>query len=80
MDSQFDQIYECVTIEYTVLHQFKSYLQRLLYMNSVYSLRKRGRLKRDFEIGISIPCFLRRPQQVSIYPRHCDVKCFDCDR
>ena len=57
MDNQFDQIYDCVTIESTVLHQFESYVQCLSCMNILCSFRKRGGLKRDFEIGISISCF-----------------------
>ena len=56
MDNQFDQIYDCVTIESTVLHQSESYLQRLSCMNILCSLRKRGGFKRD----------QRRPQQVSL--------------
>ena len=36
-------------------------------------------VKIDF-IGISILCFRRRPQEVSLRPLHCDVKCFDCDK
>ena len=54
MDNQFDQIYDCVTIESTVLHQFESYLQHLSCMNILCSLSKRGGLKKDSEIGISI--------------------------
>ena len=53
MDNQFDQIYDCVTIESTVLHQFESYLQHLSCMNILCSLRKRG----GSEIGISIQRF-----------------------
>ena len=60
MDNQFDQIFDCVTIGSTVLHQFESYLQLLSCMNILCSLRK----QRDFEIGISMLCFRRRPQQV----------------
>ena len=37
-------------------------------------------LKLNFEKGISIHCFQRRPQKVNLRPLHCDVKCFDCDR
>ena len=39
MDNKFDQIYDCITIESTVLHQFESYLH-LSCMNNLYSLRK----------------------------------------
>ena len=74
------QIYDCVTIESNVLHQFESYLQRLFCINILWSLRKRGRLKIDIEFGISIPCFWQCPQQVSLSPLHCDVECFSCDR
>ena len=45
MDYQFDQIYDYVTIESNVLHQFESYSQRLSCMNILCSLRKRGILK-----------------------------------
>ena len=46
-------------------------------MNIFWSLRETDGLKIDFEIGISILCFRRRPQQVSLRPLHCDVECFD---
>ena len=48
MDNQFDQTYDCVTIKSTVLHQFKSYLQRFSCIFSV-PLRKRGGLKMEFQ-------------------------------
>ena len=63
MDNQFDQIYDCVTIE-----SIESYLQLLSCMNILCSLRERGRLKRDFDIGISILCFKGLPQQISLRP------------
>ena len=47
-------------------------------MNIFRSLRETVGLEIDFEIGISIPCFPRLPQQVSLRPLHCDVECFDC--
>ena len=77
MDYQFDQIYDYVTIESNVLHQFESYSQRLSCMNILCSLRKRGILKIVFEIGILILCFQQRPQQVSLRPLHCDIDCFE---
>ena len=43
-------------------------------MNILWSLRKQGGLKRDSEIGISIPCFHQRLQQVSLRPLHNDVE------
>ena len=49
MDNQFDQIFDCVTIESTVLHQFESYLQCLSCMNFLWSLRKRSGLKGEFQ-------------------------------
>ena len=36
-------------------------------------------LKLNFEKGISMLCFRRRPQQVSLRPLHCKVGRFDCD-
>ena len=68
MDYQFDKIYDYVTIESNVLHQFESYSQRLSCMNILCSLRERGRLKRDFDIGILILCFKGRPEQISLRP------------
>ena len=65
MDYQFDQIYDWVTIESNVFHQFKVHLHRLSCMNILYSLRKRGGLEINFEIG--------RPQQVSLRLLYCDV-------
>ena len=47
MDYQFDQTYDCFTIESNVLHQFESYLQRLFCTNICCSLRK-NRLYRNF--------------------------------
>ena len=35
-------------------------------------------LKLNFDKGISIHCFRRRPQQISLHSLHCDVECFDC--
>ena len=48
---------------------------------SIHCVNTSG-LKLNFEKGISIQCFRRRPQQVSIRPvtLHCDIECFDCDR
>ena len=57
MDYQFDQVYDCVTIESNVLHQTESYLQSLSVMNILCSLHKRGGLKIKFEIEILILCF-----------------------
>ena len=55
------------------MHQFESYyLRRLSCINYFCSLRYRGGLKINFEIGISILCFRRR--QVSLRPWHCNVK------
>ena len=74
MDYHFDQIYtgNCVTIESNVFHQFKFHLQRLSCMNILCSLRKRGGLEIDFEIGIPILCFRRRPQK-KLVSAHCTV-------
>ena len=79
MDYQFDKIYDYVTIESNVLHQSEFYFQRLSRMNILYSLLKRGGLKINFEIVISILCFRRCPQQVGLCPLHSDVECFDYD-
>ena len=49
------QNYDCVIIKPYIFHQFD--LQRLSGMNILCSLRERGGLKIDFEIGISIQCF-----------------------
>ena len=45
---------------------------------SIHCVNTSG-LKLNFEKGISIQCFRRRPQQVSLRPLHCDVECFDRD-
>ena len=63
MDNQFDQIYDRVTNESTVSHQFESYF----CMNIVCSLRKQCGFKRNFEIGISILYFGRN----ELVPAHC---------
>ena len=63
MDNQFDQIYDRVTNESTVSHQFESYF----CMNIVCSLRKRCGFKTNFEIGISILYFGRN----ELVPAHC---------
>ena len=39
---------------------------------SIHCVNTSG-LKLNFEKGISIQCFRRRPQQVSLSPLHCDV-------
>ena len=46
---------------------------------SIHCVNTSG-LKLNSEKGISIQCFRRRPQQVSLRPLHCDVECFDCDK
>ena len=43
---------------------------------SIHCVNTSG-LKLNFEKGISIQCFRRRPQQVSLRPLHYDVECFD---
>ena len=80
MDYQFCQIYDYVTIESNVLHQLESYLQLSSCMNILCSLHRKGGLKIDIEIGISIQYFRLRLQQISLHPLHCDVECFDFDR
>ena len=57
MDYQFGLIYDCITTDSNVLHQFKSYLQSLSCINILCSVHKRGGLKKDFEIRISIHVF-----------------------
>ena len=78
MENDFDSKYHCVPIEYNVLHQFESYLERLSWIDILCSLHKRGWLKIVFVIVISTLCFRRRPQQVILRLWHCDVEYFDC--
>ena len=61
MNFQFDQIYDCITIESNCSHQFECHFNVLACMNILSSLRK-------------ILCFRRRPQQVSLRPLHFDVE------
>ena len=76
MDYHFGLIYNCVTTDSNILHQFQPYLQRLSCKNALFSLRIRGGLKKDFEFSISILCYRRRPIQFSLRPSHCDFECF----
>ena len=53
MDYQFGIIYDCVTTESDVSHQFEFYyLQRLSCINKFGSLRNKRGLKINFEIGM----------------------------
>ena len=54
----------------------KVYPAKYFIIHCVYT----SGVKLDFEKGISIQCFQRRPQQVSLRQLHRDVECFDCDR
>ena len=82
MDNDFNSINYYVTIKNNdyVLCRIVSYLERLSYRNIFCSLHKTRGLKMVFEIGISILCFQRRMQQVSLRPLNCVVECFSCNR
>ena len=54
MDNHFQSINHGVTIESYFLHQFESYVEPLSFIIILCSLREKGRLNIDFEIGISI--------------------------
>ena len=75
MDNDFNSINYYVTIKNNdyVLCRIVSYLERLSYRNIFCSLHKTRGLKNVFEIGISILCFQRRTQQVSLHPLDCVV-------
>ena len=79
MDNHFSSNKHCVTIKYNAQYHFESYLERLSWINIFCSLHETDGLKIYFEIGISILCFRRRPQQASLHPVHCDVECFSCN-
>ena len=68
MDNYFKTVNNCVTIESYILNQIKSYLFRTLSetVDQKFTL---------IEIGISILCFRRRPQQIGLRPLHVDVDC-----
>ena len=46
---------------------------------SIHCVNTSG-LKLNFKKGISIQCFQRHAQQVSLRPLHCGVGRFNCDR
>ena len=77
MDHHFYLIYHCVSFESYVLHEFESYLEHLSCINILCAVLERGGLKIDIEIGLSVICFQRRPQQVCLRQLHCDVECFE---
>ena len=82
MDNDFNSINYYVTIKHNdnVLCCFVSYLEHLSYRNIFCSLHKTRGLKIVFEIGISIRCFQRCTQQVSLHPLDFVVECFGCNR
>ena len=63
-----------------VLHRFLSYLK--VYLAKVFSIHcvKTSGLKLNSEEEISIECFRRRPQRISLRQLQCDVEYFDCYR
>ena len=75
MDNYFKTVNNCVTIESYILNHSKPYLERSLCKIILSSLSKTNGSKFYFEIGISILCFRRRPQQIGLCPLHCDVEC-----
>ena len=69
----------CVIIESYVLYWSVSYWESLsCIFFSIHCVNTSG-LKLNFEKGISIQCFRRRPQLVNLRPLRRDVECFDCD-
>ena len=79
---QINSIYKCVYSWLNLMSCIDLYLMEKVYPAKLFSIHyvNTSGLKLNFEKGISIQCFRRRPQQVSLRPLHCDVEYFDCVR